>query len=1061
MARLHPAKKNALASSKPKQNPADGKQQKNNYAGKGKQEILKGKGRGPAKPNAELADSFKKDILALGGDEEDYELIKDVDSDGYEQTASSSKQDVALSKELAKFTKSLNFSSVKPQDLEDDEEEDAEDSDEEEDEEDSGEEGEETSEATSDEVEEKMERKEEKKPPITIPKVGPSSSLVLIHISAARSHTALVFYPPLPPSSSKSPAPPSPQTLSTQQARAASLHSSELSAYETATSANKLTASSSDAAFLQRVLSSGTLSDRLSALTLMAQSSPVHNTRALETLRGMGQKKGREESLKALRAIVDWWIGGGAPDRKLKYFIDQPLSHPGVTDKHLLVWFFEDWLKKYFYSILQILETLSLDPLPYVRLQTMSLIFTLLREKSEQEQNLLRLLVNKLGDSERPVASRASYHLLQLLQAHPQMKAIVVREMTSLVLRPIRSGVTTSTSSSATHLKFSDDAPKARSKPQEKVEKKDLQQEHAKYYATITLNQIMLAPTEADRGVAVQLVSLYFELFKEILAWQAMRAMASTTRVLGKKKGRNGRTETGKGKSKEGHDGGFAEVEDSDSRLISAILTGVNRALPFAKLGLEDVERSVLIMQICQSLASLPSQSSSSASLSASIADRYYRTLYTSLLDSRLNSSSKQAMYLNLLLKSMKMDTKKERVKAFVRRFVQLLVGAGNGGVEFIAGGLFLLGELFQSEADLRDLLGKPSKKTAATETADNEYDPKKRDPQYAHAGASPMWELIPLLSHYHPTVRLHTSQLLAGKELTANADLSLNTLSHFLDRFVYKNPKKQVKPKGSSAMQPGASAPDGTSLRVVKGAQADGSGTMNEEAFWRKNVKDVPADQLFFHKYFSKKSEKERAKADKVAKRKGGAGDSDEEEDVDIPGDDKAKEDKEISMSDDEEDSEGEEAEIWNAIKATNPDLRGDEGSDISEDEEASMDSDDDDAAASDDAATQHDEDDEDDEDEDDLSLAEGSDADELVDLDAEVPGGLIEYDSAASGEDDGADAEWGGFGGGDSKKRKRGAKQGGEDTKQKKKKLRALPTFATYEDYAKLIEDEPEDDI
>lgn len=32
----------------------------------------------------------------------------------------------------------------------------------------------------------------------------------------------------------------------------------------------------------------------------------------------MASKKGREESLKALRAIVDWWVGGGGPDRKLK-----------------------------------------------------------------------------------------------------------------------------------------------------------------------------------------------------------------------------------------------------------------------------------------------------------------------------------------------------------------------------------------------------------------------------------------------------------------------------------------------------------------------------------------------------------------------------------------------------------------------------------------------------------------------------------------------------------------------------------------------------------------------
>lgn len=72
---------------------------------------------------------------------------------------------------------------------------------------------------------------------------------------------------------------------------------------------------------MSQVLSSGTLSDKLSTLTLMVQASPSHNIRALETLKGMAGKKGREESLKAIRAIVDWWIGGGAPNRKLKCVI--------------------------------------------------------------------------------------------------------------------------------------------------------------------------------------------------------------------------------------------------------------------------------------------------------------------------------------------------------------------------------------------------------------------------------------------------------------------------------------------------------------------------------------------------------------------------------------------------------------------------------------------------------------------------------------------------------------------------------------------------------------------
>lgn len=51
-------------------------------------------------------------------------------------------------------------------------------------------------------------------------------------------------------------------------------------------------------------------------------------------------------------------------------------------------------------------------------------------------------------------------------------------------------------------------------------------------------------------------------------------------------------------------------------------------------------------------------------------------------------------MYLNLLFKSIKADVDGERVKAIVRRFVQVLVSGGSGATEFIAGGLFLLGEV-------------------------------------------------------------------------------------------------------------------------------------------------------------------------------------------------------------------------------------------------------------------------------------------------------------------------------------------------------------------------------
>ncbi|KAG6916630.1 hypothetical protein DXG01_006126 [Tephrocybe rancida] len=895
-----------------------------------------------------------------------------------------------------------------------------------------------------------------------------------------------------PPASQLSPI--TPDQLASLTQKATDLHHADIRTFQSSSSSNS---SSSEANFLSKIISSGTLSDRLSALTLLVQSSPLHNIKALETLKGMAErgkgKGGREESLKALRCIVDWWAGGGAPDRKLKYFRDQPLNHSEVTDEVLLCWFFEDWLKKYFFSILQILETLSLDPLQYVRTQTLTLIFTLLRDKPEQEQNLLRLLVNKLGDTEKSLCSRSSYHLLQLLQSHPSMKTVVVRETIALVLRPpTPASVSSLPPSTGKHIRFNDE-PKPKPKPAS-AEKKG-GNVHARYYATITFNQIVLTPE--DRDVSLKLIDVYFEMFKELLGEDpektedagAERAPAEDGEVVKDKKGRvkvrdaKGKKGKGKGKVTEVKGAaGFAEVEDAHSRLISAILTGVNRALPFARIDAGNIglnkhidtlflithtstfnislQALVLIQQISASLS--PSPSPASSSTSKSIVDRYYRTLYDTLHDTRLATSSKQAMYLNLLFKSVKADVGNlngERVKAIVRRFVQVLVSGGSGATEFVAGGLFLLGELFSTVPGLRSILNEPANSEAEP------YDPRKRDPQYAHASSSPIWELTPLLHHYHPAVSLHARQLLTSQPLTASADLSQNTLSHFLDRFVYKNAKKAKqdagKAKGGSAMQPAASGLDGTGVKLVKGEVED-TALMNEAAFLRTRVEDVPVDQLFYHKYFSRKSAKEKAKAAKVGKKGQDSGEeSDEGEEVEEVEDDAeeaeaaGEDQKKVAAGEDsdEEEEDEYEDEIWQAMQKSMPKAAGDDeylmdGSDIDDDDDGlpsdfSMNDESEGEASDGDDA---------------LSLVEGSDNEDLISLHGDVPEGLIDWDG---GSDDGNTAEveeeWGGIeGGNEGKKRKRE-----ETSREKRKKLKSLPTFASYDDYARMIEDGPEDDI
>lgn len=70
----------------------------------------------------------------------------------------------------------------------------------------------------------------------------------------------------------------------------------------------------------------------------------------------------------------------------------------------------------------------------------------------------------------------------------------------------------------------------------------------------------------------------------------------------------------------------------------------------------------------------------------------------------------------------------------------------------------------------------------------------------------------------------------------------------------MYKNPKKP-KPRGTSAMQPAADLGNDTrtTVRLIKGIGAASeqhttSGTLNNEAFWRKKVEEVPANQVREH---------------------------------------------------------------------------------------------------------------------------------------------------------------------------------------------------------------------
>lgn len=75
---------------------------------------------------------------------------------------------------------------------------------------------------------------------------------------------------------------------------------------------------------------------------------------------------------------------------------------------------------------------------------------------------------------------------------------------------------------------------------------------------------------------------------------------------------------------------------------------------------------------------------------------------YRKMLDPGLATCSKQAMFLNLVYKSLKADIVLRRVKAFVKRLLQVTC---TQMPPFICGALYLVSEILKAKPDLRSQL--------------------------------------------------------------------------------------------------------------------------------------------------------------------------------------------------------------------------------------------------------------------------------------------------------------------------------------------------------------------
>lgn len=340
---------------------------------------------------------------------------------------------------------------------------------------------------------------------------------------------------------------------------------------------------SSDQKWLNSVIDSGTWSDKIAAMALKVQESPLYNLEALDLLIGIATKKDLRTGYMAIEAIKDLLLNNLLPDRVLVEFGKTPyFNHEEMNMKCAMLNWFEHQLRKRVVQVLEVLETGLKSNIFFFRRQGLELAVDMLTKKPEQESKILSMIVNKLGDAEGRVSSKTSELLKQLLNQHPAMKSVVIREVRMFIYR--------------SNIKLS-----------------------AIFTAVNFLTQIKLG--DGDSAVALQLAECFLSLFEK-----ALQAKEEGSRLL---------TVLLNGINKS-----FPYLEDIGplTKYLDSIFRLVHTAGSFAT----SIQALVLISSIV--FASTKNTSSGNETEeSIAIRNRFYITLYSKLLSDDVS----QILYLN------------------------------------------------------------------------------------------------------------------------------------------------------------------------------------------------------------------------------------------------------------------------------------------------------------------------------------------------------------------------------------------------------------------------------
>ena len=693
---------------------------------------------------------------------------------------------------------------------------------------------------------------------------------------------------------------PSPALVRQYRSMADSIYANELRLFKQGQNGQ----SAKDEHWVENTMRKGTLKDRIAAMAVTLSGDPLHKFYALDGLMSMvgcstsdsgsggGKTNSRVAQLTA-EALEDLFINTLLPpNRKLLTLAQRPLSqyedeynnNPNddnedivesgnkkknknrkkssssssnvkktLSPRILLLWRFEELIReKYDLYLRQYMAQTLQDGVELQKIATLRSASNLLSSNPEGEIQLLNMMVNKLGDPEKKTVAAAGHQLRIVLQEHTNMQTVVAREVQQLAHRPQLS-------------------PKAL------------------YNCIVFLNQLQLRkPTATETETAdshtfslpASLIKTYFRLFEVAVAQDKIK----------KRKKSSSKSSSLDGTMK--------------SRLLSALLTGVNRAHPYLPEKDRDMEEHVdALYRIVHT--SPPGACTQALMLLFHLAigsqveddndqqddkedgkmneeqlsqgktrqkDRFYRALYATLTKGNMVSNGKHmTMYFNVLYKAMKYDTDINRVHVFSKRLLSAMMHAPPPS---IAASMYLLQEISTTHEGLRqswedipdpetnswlvldDTKREPKAGLVNIKDMENgdqqKNDPTNSDISYHPKGNPPCWEIALLKHHFHPSVSKFVNDI--GQIDYAGDPLQDFGLAPFLDKFAYRNPKSREK-----LMQKQQQTGNGTGSRRNGKPQTRFELPVNDPSFLDRT--DVGEQDEFFHQFFLERARRDELK--------------------------------------------------------------------------------------------------------------------------------------------------------------------------------------------------------